>query len=88
MAMLFPDYVRGVDFLQLDVVADAFACAAVRRGAGQGPGIYMVLGLRDLAHHLTNARDGYSRVQAKGYADVNYREVPDLGETDAPSGDE
>lgn len=45
----------------------------------EGPGIYMVLGLRDLAHHLTNVRDGYSRVQAKGYP-VIYREVPDLGE--------
>lgn len=44
----------------------------------EGPEIYMVLGMRDLAHHLTNVRDGYSRVQAKGYH-VIYREVDDLG---------
>lgn len=44
----------------------------------EAPGIYMVLGLRDLAHHLTNVRDGYSRVHAKGYRAI-YREIADLG---------
>jgi len=44
----------------------------------EAPGIYMVLGLRDLAHHLTNVRDGYSRVDAKGYR-ATYREVADHG---------
>lgn len=39
---------------------------------------YMVLGLRDLSHHLTNVRDGYSRVHAKGYH-VIYREFDELG---------
>ena len=46
--------------------------------AERGPQFYMVLGRRDLAHHLTNVRDGYSRVQAKGYP-VIYREFDDLG---------
>jgi hypothetical protein len=40
---------------------------------------YMVLGLRDLAHHLTTVRDTYDRVTAKGYH-VIYREIPELGE--------
>lgn len=44
----------------------------------EAPGIYMVLGLRDLSHHLTNVRDGYSRVDAKGYRAI-YREVADHG---------
>lgn len=44
----------------------------------EAPGIYMVLGLRDLSHHLTNVRDGYSRVHAKGYRAI-YREFADLG---------
>jgi TPR repeat protein len=39
---------------------------------------YMVLGRRDLSHHLTNVRDGYSRVQAKG-VHVIYREFDDHG---------
>lgn len=39
---------------------------------------YMVLGLRDLSHHLTNVRDGFSRTQAKG-VHVLYREIADLG---------
>lgn len=39
---------------------------------------YMVLGRRDLSHHLTNVRDGYSRVQAKG-VHVIYREFDELG---------
>jgi hypothetical protein len=38
----------------------------------------MVLGLRDLSHHLTTVRDTYSRVNAKGYR-VIYREFEDLG---------
>lgn len=42
------------------------------------PEMYMVLGLRDLSYHLTNVRDGYSRVNAKGYH-VIYREFEDLG---------
>lgn len=44
----------------------------------KAPQFYMVLGRRDLAHHLTNVRDGYSRVHAKGYR-VIYREFDDLG---------
>ncbi|MCC6367085.1 MAG: sel1 repeat family protein [Bryobacterales bacterium] len=42
------------------------------------PEFYMVLGRRDLAHHLTTVRDTYSRVKAKGYH-VIYREFDDLG---------
>ncbi len=42
------------------------------------PEFYMVLGLRDLSHHITTVRDAYSRVQAKGYH-VIYREFEDLG---------
>ncbi|MCZ2148522.1 MAG: HEAT repeat domain-containing protein [Bryobacterales bacterium] len=42
------------------------------------PEFYMVLGRRDLAHHLTTVRDTYSRVRAKGYH-VIYREFDDLG---------
>ena len=48
------------------------------------PEFYMVLGLRDLSYHLTNVRDGYSRVNAKGYH-VIYREFEDLGSADLPS---
>lgn len=44
----------------------------------EAPEFYMVLGLRDLSHHLTNVRDGYSRVNAKGYR-VIFREFEDLG---------
>ncbi len=40
---------------------------------------YMVLGLRDLAHHLMTVRDTYERVKAKGYH-VIYREFEELGE--------
>jgi hypothetical protein len=40
---------------------------------------YMVLGLRDLSHHLTTVRDTYERVKAKGYH-VIYREFEELGE--------
>jgi TPR repeat protein len=42
------------------------------------PEFYMVLGLRDLSHHLTTVRDTYARVNAKGYH-VIYREFEDLG---------
>lgn len=42
------------------------------------PEFYMVLGLRDLSYHLTNVRDGFSRVNAKGYH-VIYREFEELG---------
>jgi predicted esterase len=42
------------------------------------PEIYMVLGLRDLSHHITTVRDTYERMQAKGYH-VIYREFEDLG---------
>ncbi|HUS08557.1 MAG TPA: hypothetical protein VMZ52_19790 [Bryobacteraceae bacterium] len=42
------------------------------------PEFYMVLGLRDLSHHITTVRDAYSRVNAKGYH-VIYREFDDLG---------
>lgn len=44
----------------------------------RAPEFYMVLGLRDLSHHLTTVRDTYSRVQAKG-VHVIYREFEDLG---------
>lgn len=44
----------------------------------KAPQFYMVLGRRDLSHHLTDVRDGYSRVQAKGYH-VIYREFDDHG---------
>jgi enamine deaminase RidA (YjgF/YER057c/UK114 family)/TPR repeat protein len=40
---------------------------------------YMVLGLRDLSHHLTTVRDTYERVNAKGYH-VIYREFSELGD--------
>ncbi len=40
---------------------------------------YMVLGLRDLSHHLTTVRDTYERVKAKGYH-VIYREFEELGD--------
>jgi hypothetical protein len=42
------------------------------------PEIYMVLGLRDLSHHITTVRDTYERTKAKGYH-VIYREFEDLG---------
>ena len=78
MAMLFPDlYTASISYswswwLMPSHVGKPFD--AVKEGAE----IYMVLGMRDLSHHLTNVRDGYSRVQAKG-AHVIYREVDDLG---------
>jgi len=42
------------------------------------PEVYMNLGLRDLATHLTTVRDTYPRVKAKGYH-VIYREFEDMG---------
>src|SRR5437588_6460092 len=42
------------------------------------PEIYMVLGLRDLSHHITTVRDTYERTKAKGYH-VIYREFEELG---------
>src|SRR4051812_11564385 len=42
------------------------------------PEIYMNLGLRDLANHITTVRDTYPRVKAKGYH-VIYREFEDMG---------
>jgi hypothetical protein len=42
------------------------------------PELYMNLGLRDLATHLTTVRDTYPRVKAKGYH-VIYREFEDMG---------
>jgi TPR repeat protein len=42
------------------------------------PEIYLVLGLRDLSHHLTNVRDAYARTYTKGYH-IIYREFADLG---------
>jgi predicted esterase len=42
------------------------------------PEIYMNLGHRDLASHLTTVRDTYPRIKAKGYH-VIYREFEDMG---------
>ena len=42
------------------------------------PEIYLVLGLRDLSHHLTNVRDAYARTHVKGYH-IIYREFAELG---------
>ena len=42
------------------------------------PEFYMVLGMRDLSHHITTVRDTYGRVNEKGYH-VIYREFDDLG---------
>lgn len=43
------------------------------------PEIYLTLGRRDLANHLTCVRDAYSRIQAKGYHLI-YREFDELGD--------
>ena len=51
------------------------------------PEFYMVLGLRDLSHHLTTVRDTYARVNAKGYH-VIYREFEDLGATNISSAEQ
>jgi predicted esterase len=42
------------------------------------PELYMNLGQRDLATHLTTVRDTYSRIREKGYH-VIYREFEDMG---------
>ena len=42
------------------------------------PEIYMVLGLRDLSHHISTVRDTYERTKTKGYH-VIYREFEELG---------
>jgi hypothetical protein len=42
------------------------------------PELYMNLGLRDLATHLTTVRDTYSRMREKGYHLI-YREFEDMG---------
>jgi TPR repeat protein len=41
--------------------------------------IYLVLGLRDLTHHLTTVRDTYERLRAKDYHTI-YREFDELGD--------
>lgn len=43
------------------------------------PEIYLTLGRRDLANHLSCVRDAYLRLQAKGYHLI-YREFDDLGD--------
>jgi hypothetical protein len=40
---------------------------------------YLVLGIRDLTHHLTTVRDTYERLRAKGYHTI-YREFEELGD--------
>src|SRR5215475_7191333 len=45
----------------------------------KAPEIYLTLGRRDLANHLTCVRDAYSRLSAKGYHLI-YREFDDLGD--------
>jgi pimeloyl-ACP methyl ester carboxylesterase len=40
---------------------------------------YLVLGLRDLSHHVTTVRDTYERLRAKGYHTI-YREFDELGD--------
>lgn len=78
MAMLFPDlYAASISYSWTWWLMPSHVKPF--NAEKEGPGIYMVLGMRDLSHHLTNVRDGYSRVQAKGYP-VIYREVDDLGE--------
>ncbi len=78
MAMLFPDlYAASISYSWTWWLMPSHVQPF--DAEKEGPGIYMVLGMRDLSHHLTNVRDGYSRVQAKGYP-VIYREVDDLGE--------
>ena len=43
------------------------------------PEFYMVLGLRDLTHHITTVRDTYERMKFKGYH-IIYREFEELGD--------
>jgi hypothetical protein len=45
----------------------------------KAPEIYLTLGRRDLANHLTCVRDAYTRLSAKGYHFI-YREFDDLGD--------
>jgi hypothetical protein len=45
----------------------------------QAPEIYLTLGRRDLANHLTCVRDAYKRLSAKGYHLI-YREFDELGD--------
>ena len=47
--------------------------------AGRAPEIYLTLGRRDLAHHLTCVRDAHERLQSKGYHLI-YREFDELGD--------
>jgi TPR repeat protein len=43
------------------------------------PELYLVLGMRDFTHHITQVRNTYELVRAKGYH-VIYREFEDLGD--------
>jgi hypothetical protein len=47
--------------------------------ANQAPEIYLTLGRRDLANHLSCVRDAYLRLSAKGYHFI-YREFDELGD--------
>src|SRR5947208_8541787 len=47
--------------------------------ANRAPEIYLTLGRRDLANHLSCVRDAYQRLQAKGYHFI-YREFDELGD--------
>jgi hypothetical protein len=47
--------------------------------AGSAPEIYLTLGRRDLANHLTCVRDAMPRLRAKGYHLI-YREFDELGD--------
>ncbi len=47
--------------------------------ANSAPEIYLTLGLRDLAHHLTCVRDAHRRLSAKGYHLI-YREFEELND--------
>jgi hypothetical protein len=47
--------------------------------ANSAPEIYLTLGRRDLANHLSCVRDAYPRLQAKGYHLI-YREFDELGD--------
>jgi TPR repeat protein/predicted esterase len=47
--------------------------------ANRAPEIYLTLGRRDLAHHLTCVRDAYRRLTAKGYHLI-YREFDELAD--------
>jgi TPR repeat protein len=46
---------------------------------GREPELYLTLGRRDLANHLSCVRDAYQRLSAKGYHLI-YREFDDLGD--------